>query len=292
MTRVLDYTLNGVTYGMIYAAVAMALVLIWRATRIVNFAQGAMAMLSTYVAVSVLERGANYWGALLAAMAFGLVAGAVVERGLIRPVENKPPLNAVIVTLGLLILIEAAAGMIWGDSFRAYPAHFSVVGLKVGRNHIALSDFDLYVIGAVVVVMFALLVLFRWTGIGLRMRASAFEPEVARLLGVRVGRMLTLGWALAAVVGAIAGVLVAPKVFLEPNNMDNVLIYAFTAAILGGLASPVGALVGGLGMGLALSFVGGYLRSSLETPGAFVILIVILMIRPTGICSGAVPRRV
>jgi branched-chain amino acid transport system permease protein len=281
-----------VTYGMVYAAVAMALVLIWRATRVVNFAQGAMAMFSTYVAVSVIDRGGNYWEALAAALAFGFVSGAVVERVLVRPVESKAPLNAVIVTLGLLILVEAAAAMIWGDSLRSYPSRFSQIGIKIGSRQLALSHFDLFVIGAVLVVMVGLLALFRGTSLGLRMRASAFEPEVARLLGVRVGRMLTLGWALAAAVGALAGLLVAPKVFLDPNNMDNVIVYAFTAAILGGLDSPVGALVGGLGIGLALSYVGGYLGSSLETLGAFVILIGVLMVRPEGIFTTTAPRRV
>jgi len=290
--RFVDITLNGITYGMVYAAVAMALVLIWRATRVVNFAQGAMAMFSTYVAVTVIEHGANYLEALLVALAFGFVSGAVVERVLVRPVENKPPLNAVIVTLGLLILVEAGAAMIWGDSVRSYPAHFSRTGIKLGSERVALSPFDLYVIAAVVAVMVLLVVLFRFTSLGLRMRASAFEPEVARLLGIRVGRMLTLGWALAAVVGALAGVLVAPNVFLDPNNMDNVLVYAFTAAIVGGLDSPVGALVGGLGMGLGLSYVGGYLGYSLETVGAFVILIGVLMIRPEGIFTTTTPRRV
>ena len=292
MIRFVDITLNGITYGMVYAAVAMALVLIWRATRVVNFAQGAMAMFSTYVAVTAIEHGANYPEALLVALAFGFISGAAVERVLVRPVENKPPLNAVIVTLGLLILVEAGAAMIWGDSVRSYPAHFSRTGIKLGSERVALSPFDLYVIAAVLAVMVLLVVLFRFTSLGLRMRASAFEPEVARLLGVRVGRMLTLGWALAAVVGALAGVLVAPKVFLDPNNMDNVLVYAFTAAIVGGLDSPIGALVGGLGMGLGLSYVGGYLGYSLETVGAFVILIGVLMVRPEGIFTTTTPRRV
>lgn len=292
MGRFVDITLNGVTYGMVYAAVAMALVLIWRATRVVNFAQGAMAMFSTYVAVSVFDRGGDYWEAMAVALVFGFVSGAAVERLLVRPVETKSPLNAVIVTLGLLILIEAAAAMIWGDSLRSYPSQFSERGLTVGSSRIALSRFDLFVIVAVLVVMAGLLVLFRGTSLGLRMRASAFEPEVARLLGVRVGRMLTLGWALAAAVGALAGVLVAPKVFLDPNNMDDVLVYAFTAAIVGGLDSPVGALVGGLGTGLALSYVNGYLGSSLQTFGAFVILIVVLMLRPQGLFTTTTPRRV
>jgi branched-chain amino acid transport system permease protein len=222
------------------------------------------------------------------------VLGAVVEVTLVRPVENKPPLVAVIVTLGLLVALEAIAALIWGGQFRPFPipSAFSINGLHVGRSQIALSSFDIFTIGAVLVVMIGLLVLFRWTATGLRMRAAAFEPEVARLLGVRVGRVLTLGWALAALAGSLAGVLVAPKVFLYPSNMDAVLVFGFTAAILGGLDSPVGALVGGLAIGLSLSYVGGYLGSDTETIGAFVILIAVLMVRPVGIFTRVTPRRV
>jgi branched-chain amino acid transport system permease protein len=292
MHRFVSFTLDGITNGMIYAAVAMALVLIWRATRIVNFAQGAMAMVTTYVAVSLVDRHISYWVAFIVALIAGLVLGALVEVTLIRPVENKSPLVHVIVTLGLLVALEAGAGLIWGGRFRSFPSPFSIVGLKVGRSQIALSPFDIFTISAVLVVMVGLLVLFRRTAVGLRMRAAAFEPEVARLLGVRVGRVLTLGWALAALAGSLAGLLVAPKLFLYPNNMDAVLVFGFTAAILGGLDSPVGALVGGLVIGLSLNYVGGYLGSDTESIGAFVILIVVLMVRPGGIFTRINPRRV
>lgn len=283
---------NGLTYGMIYAAVALALVLIWRATHILNFAQGAMAMFTTYLAVSLVDRGVNYWIAILAAIVAGVALGALVERVLVRPVENKPPLNAVILTLGLLILLEAVAGMIWGGRLRSFPANFSGKDIHYHRTLIALSPFDFYVIGSVLVIMALLVLLFRFTNLGLRMRAAAFEPEVARLLGVRVSRMLSTGWALAGGVGALVGVLVAPKVFLSPTYMDTILIYGFTAAILGGLESPTGALLGGLGMGLAYSYIGGEFGSALQTVGALAILIAVLMIRPQGIFSGISPRRV
>ncbi len=292
MHRFLDFTLNGITTGMVYAAVAMALVLIWRGTRILNFAQGGMGMITTYVAVSLLDRHTSYWVAFVVALIAGAVLGVVVERVLIRPVQTKPPINAVIVTLGLLILVEAVAGMIWGGNFRSFPAPFSVKGFHVGSTEIALSPFDVFTILAVVVVMIGLLVLFRSTSTGLRMRASAFEPEVARLLGVRVGRVLTLGWLLAAVVGALAGMLVAPNLFLSPNYMDPILVFGFTAAVLGGLDSPVGALVGGLVVGLVLSYVTGYLGSELQTIGALVILVAVLMVRPEGLFSRAHSRRV
>jgi branched-chain amino acid transport system permease protein len=290
--RFIDLTLDGVTSGVVYAALALALVLIWRSTRVINFAQGAMGMFTTFIAVSVIDRGDSYWVALLVALVAGFVLGGVVERVLVRRVEGGPPLNAVILTLGLFILLEALAPMIWGGQTRSFPAHFSIVGVKVGSSHIALSPFDVFTLIAVVVVMVALIVLFQGTNLGLQMRAAAFSPEVSRLLGVRVGRLLTFGWALAALVGALAGVLIAPVVLLSPNFMDAVLVFGFTAAILGGLDSPIGAVVGGIGLGLALSYVGGYMSPDLETVGAFVILIAVLMARPEGLFAATRQRRV
>lgn len=292
MARFVDLTLNGVTYGMIYAAVALSLVLIWRGTHILNFSQGAMAMITTYIASTVLEHQASYWVALVVALGAGAVIGAVIERVIVRPVERGPVLNPVIVTLGVLIALEALAGIIWGGGLRSFPAYFSQVGVVIGHHRLAFSHFDLYVLCAVVVVLVVLVALFRLTPLGLRMRASAFAPEVARLLGVRVGRTLTIGWALAGIVGALAGVLVAPKLLLSPNYMDAVFIYGFTAAVVGGLDSPFGAVIGGLGTGLAISYVGGYLGASLEVLGALAILIVILMVRPQGIFMRAAERRV
>jgi len=289
-----NLTLGGVTTGVIFASLALALVLIWRSTRVVNFAQGAMAMFTTYVAVSVIDRRWSYWAAFAVALAAGLVIGAVIERVLVRRVESGPPLNAVILTLGLFIVLEAVVPMIWGSKTRSYPPHFSIVGYKIGKTSYALSPFDLFTVVAVVVLVGALFLLFQRTDVGLRMRASAFSPEVSRLLGVRVGRMLTLGWALAAVVGSLAGVLVPPATLssLTPGFMDPYLIFGFTAAILGGLDSPVGALVGGVAVGLGLSYVGGYLSTDLETVGALVILIGVLMVRPEGIFTTTRQRRV
>ena len=285
-------TLTGLAAGMIYAALALALVLVWRATRVVNFAQGAMAMATTYIALAVIQATGNYWFGFIAALVAGLIMGAVAERGIVRWVENGPPLNAVILTLGLLLIIEAVVPIIWGAQIRSFPAPFSIAAMQVGTTFIPLSPFNIFTIGIVLLVMVALLVLFRFTGLGLSMRAAAFAPEIARLLGVRVGRLLTLGWGLATVAGALAGLLVAPALLLYPNNMDAILVYGFTAAVLGGLDSPIGALVGGLAMGLALSFIGGYLGSDLETAGALAILIAILMVRPHGLFVRAAERRV
>jgi branched-chain amino acid transport system permease protein len=289
-----DYTLNGVSNGMVYAALALALVLIWRSTRILNFAAGSMAMLSAYVALSLLDRNVSYWLAVAAALVFGFVFGAVVERVLVRPVENKPPINAVIVTLGLFVLLEAVAGMIWGNSrSRSFPGHFSGQGIKVGNTRVAFAPYDVFVVVSVLAVMALLLVLFRYTSLGLRMRAAAFDPVVARLQGVRVGQMLTLGWALASMAGSLAGVLVAPRILpLSPSYLEEVLVYGFTAAVLGGLDSPVGALIGGLVIGLTRSYVSGYVGTTYEVVGALAVLIAVLMVRPEGLFNRVAARRI
>lgn len=285
-----NITLDGLTEGMIYAALALALVLIFRATKIINFAQGAMGMMTTFIASTLLDQGLSYWSTFVVALAIGFVLGALVERVLIRPMQGKPELNPVIVTIGLLVVLEGLAGAIYGNSSRGFPAAYSQSGLVVGHTRIAFSHFDLFILVAVLILMGANMVLFRATTLGLLMRACAFAPEVSRLLGVRVGRLLTLGWALAGVIGALAGLLTAPTSSFGPYFMDLNLIYAFTAAVIGGLESPVGALVGGLLTGLCISYVGGYLGSGLEPLGALVLLIVTLMARPQGIFSRPLAR--
>jgi branched-chain amino acid transport system permease protein len=292
VTKFIDLTLDGISTGAIYAAVALALVLIWRATRIVNFAQGAMLMITTFIASAVISSSGSYWFGFGVALAAGLVFGALVERVLIRRVENAPPLNAVILTLGLYTLLVAAAGMIWGNTPRSFPAAFSLQGYKVGGTRLLFTPNDTFTVLVVLAVAAGLGLLFRFTPLGLQMRAAAFAPEVARLLGVRVGRMLTVGWALAAMAGALAGVLVAPSVFLGPNSFDPILIGGFVAAVMGGLDSPPGALVGGLILGLALSYVSGYEGSSLVPLAALVILVAVLMVRPGGLFAAAKERRV
>jgi branched-chain amino acid transport system permease protein len=290
--RFLDLTLNGVSSGMIYAAVALALVLIWRSTRIVNFAQGAMLMFTTFIAAWAIDRTGSYVVGFVVALAAGLVLGAVVERILVRPVEGGPPLNAVIVTLGLFVLLEALAGMIWGNIPRSFPPAYTIRGFKVGGSRLLFSPFDLFTVVAVLAAAVLLGLFFTRTSLGLRLRASAFDPEVSRLLGVRVGRMLTLGWALAATAGSLAGVLVAPAVSLGPNNFDVVLVYGFTAAVLGGLDSPTGAVTGGVILGVALSYVSGYESSALVPLASLVLLVGVLMIRPGGLFTRVGTRRV
>ena len=292
MQRFLDLTLDGLASGAVYAAVALSLVLIWRATRILNFAQAGMLMITTFVAWSVLDSGGGYWLAFAVAIVSGLVLGAVVERVVIRPVEGAPPLNAVIVTLGLLVFLQAAAGMVWGNQPHSFPAAFSISGFEIGGHTVPFSRADLFAVVAVAVVVVLLVLLFRRTSVGLQMRASALAPDVARLLGVRVSGMFTLGWALATAVGALAGVLVAPSVFVSPASFDAILVFGFTAAVLGGLESPPGAVVGGVVVGVALSYVSGYGGSSLVTLGALAILVTVLMVRPSGLFGTTHARRV
>lgn len=292
MQEFLEFTLTGIGTGMIYAAIALSLVLIWRGTRVLNYSQGAMAMFTTYMAWLVIRQTGNYWAGFAAALASGLVLGAILERGVVRPTQGKAPLNGVIVTIGLLIFVEGLAGMIFGGQFRSFPAAFSVHGLKIGSFGLGISRADLFTAAAVLAAALALAVAFRYTTAGLRLRATAFRPDVARLLGVRVGRMLTLGWALAGLTGALAGVLVTPSTFLYPNSMDSIFVLGFTAAVIGGLDSPVGAIVGGLLLGVALSYIGGYLGSDLVLVYGLGVLILILMVRPSGLFSVTEARRV
>jgi branched-chain amino acid transport system permease protein len=292
----LQFTLSGIVFWMVYAAVALSLVLIWRGTRVVNFAQGGMAMFTTFVAIEVIYRTHSYWAGFFVALAAGLVLGAASELTVVRPTIGKPPLNVVIVTIGLLVLLEGLAGIFYGGQLRSFPSAFSVTGLKVGGTSLGVSRNDVFVVVAVLVATLALGVMFRYTTAGLRMRAAAFNATIARLSGIRVARVLTVGWALAGLLGALAGVLVSPSIFLSPNSMDTIFVYGFTAAVIGGLDSAVGAVVGGLFLGVALSYVGGYVGGSVgsEIPPlvALGILVAVLMIRPDGLFAGARMRRV
>ena len=292
MQEFIEFTLEGISSGMIYAAIALSLVLIWRGTRVLNYAQGGMAMLAAYVALEVIYQTGNYWLGFGAALAAGLLLGALLERIIIRPVTGKPPLNAVIVTIGLLILLEGLAGVIYGSSFRSFPTAYSIKGLSIGSVALGITRNDVFTAGAVLAAALVLAAVFQFTSVGLRMRATAFSPGVARLLGVRVGRMRILGWALAGLLGALAGMLVTPSTLLYPNSMDAIFVLGFTAAVIGGLESPVGAVVGGLLLGVVLSYVGGYLGSQLVQIFGLAALILVLMIRPTGLFAASATRQV
>jgi branched-chain amino acid transport system permease protein len=292
MQEFVEFTLGGIAVGMIYAAIALSLVLIWRGTRVLNYSQGGMAMFTTYVAWVVIRDTGDYWLGFFAALAAGLALGAFLESTVVRPTMGKAPLNSVIVTIGLLILLEGAAGIIYGGQYRSFPAAFSVRGLKIGSFGLGISEADLFTAAAVLAAALALFLVFEYTSIGLRLRATAFSPGMSRLLGIRIGRVLTLGWALAGLFGALAGVLVTPSTFLYPNSMDAIFVLGFTAAVIGGLDSPVGAVVGGVLLGVLLSYAGGYLGSNLVLVYGLAALLLVLMIRPSGLFSGAASRRV
>ncbi|MBE1573735.1 branched-chain amino acid ABC transporter permease [Amycolatopsis sp. TRM77291] len=292
MQQLLTTALTGLTLGVVYAAFALALVLIWRATRIVNFAQAPMAMITTYLALVLIDAGWSYWAGFAVALLSGLVLGALVERFVIRFVSGKPEINAVILTLGLFIVLHALAALVFGSRYRSFPAPFGLTGFRVGDTTIALTGFGVFTIAAVGVVLIGLVLLFRGTDLGLRMRAAAFDREVARLLGVRVGRMLTLGWALAALAGSLSGLLIAGGGLVHPSYMDGVVVYGFVAAVLGGLDSPVGAVVGGVVLGLSLSLVSGYIGSELVPLAALALLMVVLLLKPGGLFASVRERRV
>jgi len=289
MHQLLQQIFSGLAAGAIYASVALALVMIYRATDLVNFAQGEMAMFSTYIAWTLVNAGLPFWLAFLITLAVSFAGGMVIERVVIRPVENAPVLAAVVVTIGLLLIFNSVAGWIYSYTVQDFPSPFPdrpVFGALMTTR-------DLGVIGVTLLMLVLLFAFFRFTPIGLAMRAAAQNPTSARLCGIRVGRMLAIGWGLAAVIGATAGVMVAPVLFLDPNMMGGVLIYAFAGALLGGITSPVGAVVGGLIVGVTENLVGTYLiASQLKLTVAFALIILVLVFRPNGLFGTAIIRRV
>ena len=284
MERFLQVVVDGIADGSIYATLALALVLIYRSTGVFNFAQGEMAMFSTFVAWAMVQGGAPLWLALPGAFAVSFAGGMLVERVLIRPVEGGNPLSLVIVTLGLFIVVNAAAGWIWGFSLRNFPAIFPGGTAELGG--VSLSVESLGIIGVLLGVVVLLWALFSHTSIGLTLRAAAQNPSSARLVGIPVGRMLMLGWGLAALLGAVAGVLVAPRLFLDTNMMSGVLVYSFAGAALGGFDSPIGAVVGSWIIGVTEALAGTYvdaIGSDLKVLVPLTIIFVVLLVRPAGL---------
>jgi branched-chain amino acid transport system permease protein len=289
MHQLLQQIFSGLAAGAIYASLALALVMIYRATDLVNFAQGEMAMFSTYIAWTLMNAGLPFWGAFLITLAASFLGGMAIERIIIRPVENAPVLAAVVVTIGLLLIFNALAGWIFTYTVQDFPSPFPdrpVFGALMTTR-------DLGVIGVTLAMLLLLFAFFRFTATGLAMRAAAQNPQSARLCGIRVGRMLAIGWGLAAAIGATAGIMVAPVLFLDPNMMSGVLLYAFTGALLGGITSPVGAVVGGLIVGVTENLVGTYLiASQLKLTVALALIILVLVFRPNGLFGTAIVRRV
>jgi branched-chain amino acid transport system permease protein len=283
MVTFLDHLLGGIASGAVIALMALALVLVWRSTRVVNFAQVGQAMFTTFLALTVYRVTGNWLIALIAAIAAGAVLGLIVHLLVMRPVRRQDASGAIIATFGVLIALQATASMIWGVDPQAYPPIADVIGYEAFGRTWPFAPYDAVVLGVTVVLVLILSVVFTRTSIGLRMRASAFNPTVARLSGVRVSQMLALGWALAGVIGAIAGVLIAPRFSVTPYSLDILLILAFTAAVIGGLDSLVGAVSFGIGTGLVLSLVTGYSDAGNAPIVALILLALNLVLKPTGV---------
>jgi len=283
----------GVREGAIYAGLALAIVIIYRSTRVINFAQGEMATFTTFIAWSLQNRGLTFWAAFPIVLAIAFTGGVATERVLIRPVENAPVLTIVIITLGLALLLNGLMNIIWGGATREFHGPFSTRTIDVGGVPISVQDIGIVVVSLVLVAVLALF--FRYTKLGLALRAAAVNPDSSRLVGVRVGWMLALGWGIAAVLGAVAGMMIAPVVFLDPNMMQTILLYAFAAAVLGGLDSPIGAVVGGIVLGLTITLLGryvGFIGSTLKLPVALLLILVLLLVRPGGLFGSVAVRRV
>jgi branched-chain amino acid transport system permease protein len=283
----------GLASGAVYAGLALVLVLIFRTTGAINFAQGEMATFTTFVAWSLMNHGVGFWAAFPIVIAIAFAGGIAVERTLIRPFERAPVVTTAIVTLGLALLLNGLMSVIWGGADRTFNGGFSTRTVKFAGAHISIQYIGM--VGVLVVLVVLLALFFRFTKLGLALRAAALNADSSRLVGVRVGWMFALGWGLAAVVGAIAGLLVAPIESLGPNMMQVILLYAFAAAVLGGLDSPLGAVVGGLVLGLVITLLGryvGYIGQTLKLPVALLLILALLVVRPGGLFGRVAARRV
>ena len=293
METFIQQIISGLASGSIYASVALALVMIYQATDVVNFAQGNMAMFSTYLAWSLLQAGFSYWAAFFLTIGLSFIGGLLIQRLIIRPVENAPILTIVIVSIGLLVILNSVAGWIYSYLIKPFPSPFPKQPMKIGN--IVLAFHDLGAIGVTLMMLLLLYLFFRFTPLGLTLRAAAQNPGSSRLVGIRVSRMLMLGWGLAASFGAVAGMMVAPVVFLDPNMMSGILIYAFASATLGGFTSPGGAVLGGFIVGVTENLVGTYVSfigPELKLTVAMVLIIGVLLVKPSGLFGKVMVKRV
>jgi branched-chain amino acid transport system permease protein len=285
---------SGLSSGGVYASLALALVIVYRSTRVINFAQGELATFSTFIAWWLIrDVGWPYWGAFFATLALSFAGGFLLQRLVFRPVERAPVLSVVMVTLGLLVLVNGLSFWIWGGSEKIFPSAFSTRAIHVGG--VAFSIQDLGIIGVSLAAVAVLTAFFQLTKAGLGLRAAALNADASRLLGVRVGWMLALGWGLATALGALAGMMYAPAAQLDPNMMRGVLLYAFAAAVLGGLESPLGAVVGGLALGVTLNLLGtyvGFFAGDMRLVGGLAVILGVLLVRPAGLFGRPAARRV
>jgi len=297
MQKILDTLLIGISQGSIYALMSLALVLVWRSTRVVNFAQAGQAVLSTYVGFEIASRTGNFWISLIFAVIAGALIGAAVDvllmRVLFKHATSGPALVVapVIATLGLLGLIRSIVGLVWGGEYRSIPAPASKDGFTFGTTTIPFSPLNSVIVAAVALVLIAISILFTRTNLGLALRASAYAPEIARLAGVRTSQTRTIGCAMAGGVGGVAGMLITSYNFLSPYSLDLLLVFGFIAAVVGGLESMVGAVVGAMILGIGLTFILNYVNTSLTFVSGFVVLIIVLLVKPDGLIGSRKGRR-
>ena len=283
---------TGASIGSIYAIVALAIVMIYRSTSVVNFAQGELAMFTTFISWSFIQSLDYFWASFALTILVAFFLGGALEVLVMRPVEQAPHLNSIVVTLGLLAVFNSLAFWRYGPVPRAFPKPEILSGDPITVGSVTISQLNLGIIVIALLIMAALFGLFNYTKLGLAMRATAQNPVASRLVGINVSRMLALGWALSAAVGAIGGMLTAASLTLSVDMMVAILIFAFAGAVLGGLDSPAGAIVGGLGVGIIQALAGNYISSQVDIMAAFVIIIAVLMLRPTGLFGRRVVRRV
>ena len=290
MDAFIHQVLAGLATGGIYASLALALVMIYQATHLVNFAQGEMAMFCTYIAWSLINAGMPYWAAFFITVPSAFVLGVLIERVIIRPVENAPVLTVVVVFIALLVILNSVTGWIFTYTIKTFPSPFPAEPL-FGNKY--MSSHEIGAIGVTFIVLLLLYGFFRYTPLGLAMRAAAQNPVSSRLVGIRVGWMLALGWGLAAAIGSIAGIMVAPIVYLDPNMMGGVLLYAFAAALIGGIDNPGGAVVGGFIVGVLENVLGAFvIGNELKLAVALALIIGVLVIKPSGLFGKVFVTRV
>jgi branched-chain amino acid transport system permease protein len=298
MQQFVQQLVAGLAEGSIFSSLALALVLIYKATEVINFAQGEMAMFTTYICWALLGHGDTWhWWAFFATLGIAFAFGALIQVTVIRPLQRSSILTVVMATIALLVILNGLATWIWKPELKFFPSPFPFSSWTIGGVHIAKSD--VYTLLVVLACVFVLWAFFRFTKLGLAMRAGALNPAAARLLGVRTSVLLALGWGFAAALGAVSGMMIAPNISisagLQPSMMQSVLVYAFAAAVLGGLESPVGAVVGGLVLGVGLNLLGayvGFVKPELHLPLALAVLLVVLLVRPAGLLGKVTVRRV
>jgi len=292
MELLLQQVMAGLATGAIYACMALAVVMIYQAIDHLNFAQGEMAMFSTFIAWQLMAWGLPYWVAFFVTVVLSFIGGVLIERVLFRPLHNAPILSSLVGFIALFSILNSAAGYIWDYTIKTFPTPF---GTKPLFGNGMVDAHEAGMIGVTLLLLGCLYLFFRGTRLGLAMRAAAANPQSARLVGIRVGWMTALGWGMAASIGAVAGMLIAPVVFLEPNMMLGVLLYGFAGAVLGGLTSPGGAVFGGFAVGIIENLAGTfipYVGRELKLTIALVLIVVVLMFRPSGLFGRNVVSRV